>query len=147
MNNHPESTKDFSEICLQKGMRPTPQRQAIFEALMDDRSHPNAASLYKRLKSQMPSLSFDTVNRTLILFATHGLLHEIDDHGRAKRYDPFCDQHHHFHCRSCGEIQDIRDERLDRFELPDNLDSIGKADRLRLSIEGSCAKCIANKIR
>ena len=96
MNKQNKEKRNLKAVLRQKGLRLTPQRQVILEVLTGDYSHPSPTEVYEKIKDDNPSISFDTVNRTLVLFAEKGLIKEVVNYGKSKRYDSITSNHHHF---------------------------------------------------
>jgi Fur family peroxide stress response transcriptional regulator len=146
MNKQAKEKINLKAIFKQKGLRLTPQRQVILEILSGDYSHPSPTAVYEKIKDDNPSISFDTVNRTLILFAEKGLIKEVVNHGKSKRYDPITAKHHHFCCIKCGCIIDFNDELLDKIDIK-KLNQLGDVMDMRVSIDGICQNCKNTKNR
>jgi len=91
-----------------KGLRKTPQRDAIVEIVFSRDEHFTAEELYDRVRKANSNASRATLYRTLSLLEEAGLLHEIDLGGDHKTYDPnFLDSpsHNHLICIDCGRIE------------------------------------------
>lgn len=92
----------------QAGLRLTPQRMAVAQALAGNRDHPTAQALHRSLHSQFPSLSLATVYHTLDRLADLGLVFEV---GQAPdgsvHYDADPNPHFNLICMSCGKIEDV----------------------------------------
>lgn len=56
------------EYLMSKGIRPSPQRIAIMDYLLDNCNHPTVEAVYDALHTSMPTLSKTTVYNTLKLF-------------------------------------------------------------------------------
>ncbi len=95
------------DILLAHQVKPSMQRIAIMEYLMDHKTHPSAEDVYAALSDSMPTLSKTTVYNTLRLFAEHGaaLMLTIDD--KNVNFDADTSQHAHFLCKKCGHIYDF----------------------------------------
>lgn len=63
------NARDYLEKC---GIKPSLQRIAIVEYLMENRIHPTADDIYHALCIQVPTLSKTTVYNTMRLFAEQG---------------------------------------------------------------------------
>lgn len=122
-------------------VRNTRQRQAVLQALQTTRSHPDAASIHKAVRQDLPSISLGTVYRTLDALVRDGVAVTIERAGQATRYDFRRDDHHHHAvCRSCGAIFDI--EVRDAPHLPPSaLPSGFQVADVRLEVHGLCAEC------
>lgn len=92
---------------LEYNIKPSMQRIAIMEYLMEHRTHPSADEIYTELSPSMPTLSKTTVYNTLKLFSEQGaaLMLTIDE--RNANFDADTSQHAHFLCKQCGKIYDL----------------------------------------
>ena len=89
------------------GLRPTPQRVAIIEALEGKARPLTAQDLHERLRSvDRPGLA--TVYRTLKALEDRGLA-ETFDAGEGEQAYRLCEpaHHHHLICERCGQVQTI----------------------------------------
>ena len=131
----------FNGLCRESGLKVTPQRVAIYRELVINNRHPSAEMLYEKLKPVMPTLSFDTVNRTLLTFSKIGAAFIVEGSGDSRRFDAGLDNHQHFKCIRCKRIVDFHHEPFDDIELPPAV--AGKFTVLRKSVylEGICDLC------
>jgi Fur family peroxide stress response transcriptional regulator len=96
------------------GLRLTPQRLAIYEALVGRRDHPTAQRLHADLVAALPSLSPATVYNTLQVLVEHGLVQELGQAGDgAVHYDGDVEPHLNLVCTRCHRIEDLRDPLLE----------------------------------
>lgn len=105
-NNNMESY----DRLLAYNIKPSMQRIAIMNYLMEHRTHPSADEIYTSLSPVMPTLSKTTVYNTLKLFSEQGaaLMLTIDD--RNANFDADTSMHAHFLCKKCGMIYDLESE-------------------------------------
>jgi Fur family peroxide stress response transcriptional regulator len=101
--------------------------------------HPDVETLFKRVREKMPTVSHDTVYRTLASLEKIGLISRVDPAGGRTRYDANCDKHHHFVCRKCGSITDIYFDELP--VLPEAIGDLGNAESLHVQVRGVCHNC------
>ena len=94
-------------------MSVTPQRAAIYRALLESEDHPSPEILYRRVHRRMPSLSLATIYKALDALVRLGLVLQVDVAGETKRYDANLDRHHHLICTRCKKVTDFYDEGLD----------------------------------
>jgi len=139
--NSLEIVEYFREKCHRHDLKVTPQRQAIFEALHKSRIHPTADQIFNIVRKQYPSISFDTVNRTLLTFAAIGLAHVVEGYGNSRHFDPNMDPHHHAHCIKCGSILDFYNSDFDRLEIPEEVRKKFRVLNKKVVISGLCRKC------
>jgi Fur family peroxide stress response transcriptional regulator len=128
-------------LCRESGLKVTPQRVAIYRELVGTDRHPSAEMLYERLKPIMPTLSFDTVNRTLLTFSQIGAAFIVEGSGDSRRFDAGLEKHQHFKCVKCKRIVDFHHEPFDEIELPSAV--AGKFTVLKKTVylEGICDVC------
>jgi Fur family peroxide stress response transcriptional regulator len=142
MNNlQGASFEVFYKKCKERNLKITPQRMAIYEALINDKAHPSADVVFQRIRKKIPNISFDTVNRTLLSFADLGLLKVVEGYGRPKRFDPDTNSHHHFQCLKCNKIIDFCNTGFDALEIPKEVKSRFTVTGKKVVLEGLCDFC------
>lgn len=99
----------FRELLSEHGYRVTPQRLAIYEALISSPHHPSAEELYQQVNANFPMISPATVYNTLQLLVKMGLATETGFPGEV-RYDGNPDVHINILCIECRGIFDVEDE-------------------------------------
>lgn len=101
------STLIAQEYLQSYGIKPSLQRIAIMEYLLENRIHPTADEIYSTLYAKVPTLSKTTVYNTLKLFVEQGavLLLMIDD--KNVRFDIDTSCHAHLQCCSCNRVFDV----------------------------------------
>jgi Fur family transcriptional regulator, stress-responsive regulator len=123
------------------GRKITPQRRAIFEALIRDEGHPTAEDIYQRVLSEMPDISRATVYNTLHELVTMGALMEVEHLSEdGTRYDTNTHQHHHLFCLGCHTLIDI-DWDYRQLELPPNEAAGYRIVRHQVTFYGYCPNC------
>lgn len=95
------------QTLLSKGIRPSPQRVAVYEALWGRTDHPSTETIFQELRPSMPTMSKTTVLDALRLFQSAGLFRDVRCEEGELRFDGNVHFHAHFKCRSCGELFDI----------------------------------------
>ena len=91
----------FQAACRSAGLKLTHQRLEIYRELTVAKDHPSAEALYQRLIQKIPTLSLDTVYRTLATFTRHGLAHRVETVESQARFDAKHERHHHAICSRC----------------------------------------------
>lgn len=102
----------LEQFIASKGLRRTPQRDAILKAAFASDEHFTAEELWDRVRRTSTRSSRATVYRTLALLVDAGLLREIDLGGEETTYDPnFVDKpsHNHLICIDCGKVTEFED--------------------------------------
>lgn len=139
--NHKESQKQILiENLKESGLKLTPQRQAIYFDIIEDKSHPTAQTVYNRIKINYPYISFDTVNRTLLSFVEKGLAVVIPDQSKAKRFDACIDPHCHFSCLKCHRLIDVDYDFSNKINIPKSINK-NKIMQTKIIFEGICDDC------
>jgi Fur family transcriptional regulator, peroxide stress response regulator len=131
----------FTQLCRTHGLKVTPQRVAVYNVLKKATDHPCADRIHKQLLCDFPSISLDTVNRTLITFARIGIIDVVEGQGDPRRFDPNLEDHHHFYCVSCNAITDFHAPDLKQIQLPDDIVRSFTITGQRLCLTGYCDQC------
>lgn len=131
----------FERLCRQAGLRVTPQRIAVYKVLVNSKDHPSADSVYQQVRRDIPSISFDTVNRTLLSLAEIGAAFVVEGSGDVKRFDGNLEGHQHFKCIKCKRIIDFHHEPFDNIELPEDIEGQFTVLRKTVLLEGLCSDC------
>jgi Fur family transcriptional regulator, peroxide stress response regulator len=130
------------EVCRKAGMRVTPQRQAIYEEVAKTEEHPDAETVFKRVRKRMPTVSLDTVYRTLSMLEEIGLVSRVEIFCERARFDANTDPHHHFMCARCGLVRDFQSETEKPVDVPAFVEEWGEIDAVHIQVRGVCAECI-----
>ena len=136
-----EKTRWFTSQCRQAGLKVTPQRIAIYRELLKASEHPSAEMLYEKVKKVFPSISLDTVNRTLLTLNEIGVAFAVEGSGDARRFDGGLDKHQHFKCVKCKRIIDFHHKPFDNIKLPAEIRKKFKVLRKTVYLEGLCDLC------
>lgn len=96
-----------------KGLKITPQRVAVMDALSSLVSHPTAESIITYIRRKHPNIAPGTVYKTLEVFVNKGIIKKVMTDEGITRYDHILENHHHLYCSQTGEITDYIDEDLD----------------------------------
>lgn len=132
----------FTEACKRSGLKVTHQRTEIFKALLDSKDHPSAEMLHKRILHILPTISLDTVYRTLATLEQHGLISRINTAGSQARFEAVSIQHHHLICSRCNTVIDFHWPDFDRIEHPESINNWGNISSKNVVIYGICNNCI-----
>jgi Fur family peroxide stress response transcriptional regulator len=129
----------FNERLITSGFRFTPQRQCVYNVLLQKQDHPTAEEVFIRAKREMPDISMATVYNGLDALVRSGLARQVTVDRGAARFCPNMQEHCHFYCDTCNNVFDI--------ELPKNgpatigLPKGFKASRYEIAIHGACPHC------
>lgn len=131
----------FHDICRRHNLNITPQRIAVFKALLASDTHPSATAVHHMIKAEYPNISLDTVNRTLLTFHSIGLVKVVESSGDPKRFDTNTVPHHHFRCTRCGKIVDFANPAYDQLAVPETISSRFDVREKKVVLEGLCDQC------
>ena len=104
----------FREKLQEKGLKVTPQRVAIFEAILRLDNHPTADDIISFIKKNHPNISVGTVYKVLDTFVDNNLLKKVKTEKDIMRYDHYITNHHHLYCSESERIEDFKDEKLNQ---------------------------------
>jgi Fur family peroxide stress response transcriptional regulator len=105
-NEQPESDS-LSRTLADSGMRATPQREVIFQVLMEERDHPTAEELFNRVKAKLPSISLATVYNCLETLEQCGLVKPVNFERESTRFCPNRREHAHLLDAATGKVRDV----------------------------------------
>jgi Fur family ferric uptake transcriptional regulator len=137
----PEVSEDLDAVLRSRGLRATPQRRFVLDAL-GRLGHATPDQVCEHVQSSAPSLSPSTVYRTLELLEEIGVVaHTHLGHGAPSYHLATHADHIHLVCRRCGEVQtadvlraqQLADEVVTRYGF---VTDVG-----HLSLDGMCATC------
>jgi len=135
----------FVRTCRERGMKVTHQRMEVFRELATSAEHPDAETLYQRVSERVPSISRDTVYRTLSTLETEGLVRKVEPLFDRARYDANLDHHHHFVCTECGMVRDFYSQALDDLPIPRSVEALGEVACAQVQVRGTCSACVNRK--
>ena len=125
---------------MERGIRPSMQRLAIMDYLINHPIHPTIDDVYQALSNKVPTLSRTTVYNTLRMLSENqaAQMITIDEHRVC--YDGNVESHVHFYCKKCGKIIDLFGEQAPKLEGEKTV--VGNIiQEEQLYYKGICAKC------
>jgi Fur family peroxide stress response transcriptional regulator len=93
-------------------LKVTPQRVAIFDAIVKLRNHPTADNIIDYIRSNHPNISVGTVYKVLDSLVENNLVKKVKTERDIMRYDAIMTNHHHLYCAETDRIEDFEDEKL-----------------------------------
>lgn len=137
---------DISEIknrLIQSGLKVTPQRLVILEAIYNLNNHPTAENIIDYIRQVHPNIATGTVYKVLEVLVENKLIRKVKTEKDIMRYDGATDKHHHLYCSESDRIEDYKDEELDQL-LDSYFQKRGisgfKVEEIRLQINGRFSK-------
>jgi Fur family peroxide stress response transcriptional regulator len=139
--NLDDSLTRVEAVLKAAGFRLTYQRVEIFRELAKADDHPTVETLHQRLKAKMPTLSLDTIYRTLATFEQHGLVTRVQTVESQGHFEANFTPHHHLICERCGRIIDFQWQAFDEAELPEDISGWGPISFRQAILHGLCPEC------
>jgi Fur family peroxide stress response transcriptional regulator len=131
----------FKQGLRATGIKLTHQRIEIFLEVAGAEDHPDAETIFEGVRRRIPTMSLDTVYRTLWMLIDLGLLTTLGPARDRMRFDANTGAHHHFVCTKCGMTRDFDSEEIDSLQLPDMVISMGTVEIKQMEVRGVCSKC------
>lgn len=124
----------------QRGMRMTPQRQFVLEALLD-LEHATPEQICQYVQRSTPTVNITTIYRTLELLESLGVVrHTHLGHG-APSYSLHEHQHVHLVCHRCGRVDEAPREIMDGLAGTLRAKYGFAVDASHLALSGTCRRC------
>jgi Fur family peroxide stress response transcriptional regulator len=136
-----EKIDSFQIMCRKAGLKVTPQRVAVYKALIESKEHPSAEVLWRKVRKTYPNISLDTVNRTLLTLAEIGAAFIVEGSGDVKRFDGYLESHQHFKCIKCRRIIDFHHKPFDSIAVPKSISTKYTVLKKTVYLEGICDLC------
>jgi Fur family peroxide stress response transcriptional regulator len=97
---------------IERGLKVTPQRITIFEAIVKLNNHPTAENVIDYIRTNHPNIATATVYKVLDALAEKGLIKKVKTEKDVMRYDAFLEKHHHLYSSDSDRIEDYLDDEL-----------------------------------
>ncbi len=104
--------KEIRNKLIEKGLRVTPQRLAILEAIIMLSNHPTADNIIDFIKEHHPNIATGTVYKVLDALVENKLINKVKTDKDIMRYDAVMDKHHHLYSAESDRIEDYFDDGL-----------------------------------
>jgi Fur family transcriptional regulator, peroxide stress response regulator len=108
------TAEELSTRLIEKGLKVTPQRMAIFEAIIMLNNHPAAENIVEYIRKNHPNIAVATVYKVLDALAENQLIKRVTTDKDIMRYDAIIESHHHIYCSESERIEDYFDEDLNK---------------------------------
>jgi Fur family peroxide stress response transcriptional regulator len=137
-----QQLEHFKDVLKHAGIKHTHQRIEIFREVVQTDQHPDAETVYNGVRTRIPTISLDTVYRTLILLTDLGIITSLKEPHERMRFDANRHPHHHFVCTECGMVRDFYHPEFDALPVPDTVQTFGNVGRARVEFRGVCWQCM-----
>jgi Fur family ferric uptake transcriptional regulator len=135
---------DYVARLRRLGVRVTPQRLLVLEALAAHSGHMTADAILRLAARRYPALNLATVYRTLDLLISLGLVAQTDLGSGVTRFELVGESpHHHLVCEHCGAVGEmdaalfapLQRRLLERYGF--------RANPRHVALLGACRECLA----
>jgi Fur family peroxide stress response transcriptional regulator len=139
-------TERLKAASKEIGVRLTHQRLEIFREVAASPEHPDAEAVFRGVQKRMPTVSLDTVYRTLWLLNGLGLISTLGPRRDRVRFDANVEQHHHYICVRCGLARDFESADLSALRIPEGVKEFGSIVTTHVEVRGLCGSCAKGKV-
>lgn len=133
----------IKDRLVEKGLKVTPQRIAILEAIYIINNHPTADMIMEYIKDTYPGIATATVYKVLDVLVENQLIVRVKTDKDRMRYDGIIENHHHIYCSESEAIKDYVNEELDQllatFFKKNGIEDF-KIEEIKLQINGKFLK-------
>lgn len=133
--------KRFGDALRRSGVKLTYQRMEIYREVAQTGDHLDAETVYKGVRKRIPTVSLDTVYRTLWLLMDLGLITTLGSPRGSVRFDANMSPHCHFLCTQCGLARDFHSEEFTKLKIPDAMAALGSVEGTHVEFRGLCSRC------
>lgn len=135
------SIDKYEDILIRHDIRPTSVRILVLKAIS---SYHNTFSL-SDLETDLDSVDKSSIFRTLILFAEHHVIHEMEDGSGCTKYC-FCHNDHecsveelhcHFYCEKCHKTYCLENTHIPIVDYPEGF----QLREVEYMLKGICPNC------
>jgi Fur family ferric uptake transcriptional regulator len=132
----------FGSALQRSGLRLTPQRMAIAEALAGASKEASAQELYDRVRRRHPYIGRATVFRSLDTLVGAGLAQRLERPGHISAY-VWCEpgHHHHLICSTCRSVEELDEEAVAPLAKTIARQRGFRVDHATLDFYGQCRAC------
>jgi Fur family transcriptional regulator, peroxide stress response regulator len=130
-------TMELIPYLKERGLRITPQRLLILEAIISQEGHPTAEDIHQSI----PYTSLTTIYNNLKLFVKLGILNELPYGNALSKYELNHSKHYHVICQMCGKIVDFNYPNLKEVEHVASELTNFKILYHQFEVYGICSSC------
>lgn len=138
----PKSEPSYVEHLRRQGLRVTPQRLIVLEALAAHSGHISADEILQWAAARYPAINLATIYRTLDLLISIGLVAQTDFGSGVSFFELVGDApHHHLVCEHCHAVLEIDNDVLRPLQDSILRDYGFLTNSRHLALFGCCGEC------
>ena len=131
------------KVLKRRGLRMTPQRQAIVSEVMRAKGHISPSAIANRVQARMPGVTPSTIYRTLDVLEDAGILSHAHMERGAEYHHATESGHVHLTCSRCGAEDDLSLDEAESLERLIMKHHGFRPDLTHFAISGLCRSCQA----
>lgn len=131
----------FARALREHGMRLTHQRLEVVREIAISDTHPDVETLFRGVRRRVPTVSLDTVYRTLGTLVELGLVAQVAATPGPARYDANVARHQHFVCTRCGMVRDVTGHDAVTLRGLPHITTFGTVEMVDVQLRGVCTSC------
>jgi Fur family peroxide stress response transcriptional regulator len=138
--------QEIADRLREWGVRVTPQRLAIAEAVLNSEDHPSVQQIFERVRDHFPSMTLATIYSTLDVLEKSGLIQELP-FPQFSRYESNMDPHVNLVCIQCGNVIDsgVGQEAVVRLRDQISGQANFQVAWQRVDFHGWCRRCASER--
>ena len=133
--------QDYAGLLREAGLRVTRPRLLILDLLHSTAGHHSADEIVSLLTQESKQLPRASVYNVVSALVDCGLVTMVSVGPGSARYEYGAPWHHHFVCKLCGTIQDVRCV-LGKKPCLDPDDIAGDVEEAQVTFRGTCDSCL-----
>ncbi len=134
---------DYADLLREEGLRVTRPRLLVLDLLRSTPGHHSADDIVSLLIQRSSPLPRASVYNVVSALVDCGLVTMVSVGPGSARYEYGAPWHHHFVCKVCGAIQDVRCV-LGEKPCLDADDIGGEIEEAQVTFRGTCASCLSD---
>ncbi len=107
----------ITKTLVNYGLKITPQRIAVLEAMHTINGHPTAEHIMEYVREKNPNIAVGTIYNILETFIEKGLVSKVKTDRDAMQYELTSAMHHHLYSQTSDRVEDYYDEELNAMLL------------------------------
>lgn len=143
LSHTPAQHEEISRRLRHLGLRVTPQRLLVMQALASGGGHLTADEIMRWTAERYPAINLATIYRTLDLLTSVGLVTQTDLGSGVAHFELVGDSlHHHLICEHCGAMMEVDDALLAPVRERLLRDHGFRASARHIALFGTCTCCL-----